>query len=414
METSYGHLTYCTNIHAGETWKDHFAQLREHIPAIKQKVAPDKAFGIGLRLSDVASRELANGSNLSAFRQWLTENNVYVFTMNGFPYGSFHRTKVKDYVHTPDWLSNDRVQYTIRLAQLLSELLPAGIEGGISTSPLSYRFWHNQQHLEPVLKQATQNLLEVLDILIQIRQFSGKLIHIDIEPEPDGLLGDGTEFLNWYLHHLLHDGIPYICQKFGCSKSEAESHIKLHIQLCYDICHFAVCYEDHAAMIKKFQSHGIRIGKIQISAALKAGIAANPADRGPVLDAFRQFNESTYLHQVVARYANGTLKRYPDMPDALTDSANPEVREWRAHYHVPIFIENYGILHATQQDIGEILRMHCENTFTRHLEIETYTWEVLPEEIRLPLADSIIREIEWVVGLLENNNSGSTNSDVYA
>ncbi|MBS1750400.1 MAG: metabolite traffic protein EboE [Bacteroidetes bacterium] len=402
METSYGLLTYCTNIHAGETWKDHFTQLKEHIPFIKQKVAPYKSFGIGLRLSDMASRELTSGSNLTIFRQWLTENNAFVFTMNGFPYGSFHRTKVKDYVHTPDWLSNDRVQYTIRLAQLLAELLPAGIDGGISTSPLSYRFWHNQQYLEPVLKQATQNILVVLDMLIQIRQYTGKLIHIDIEPEPDGLLGDGTEFLNWYLQHLLPDGISYICQKFGCSKEEAESHIKMHIQLCYDICHFAVCYEDHESMIKKFQSHGIRTGKIQISAALKADIAADPADREPVLNAFRQFNESTYLHQVIAKYGNGELKRYPDMPDALQDADNPDVREWRAHYHVPVFLENYGILHATRKDIEKVLHIHCNNAFTHHLEIETYTWEVLPEAIRLPLSDSIVREIEWVNGLLKN------------
>lgn len=404
METSYGHLTYCTNILPGETWTDHFTQLREHIPVIRQEVAPGKAFGIGLRLSDVASRELAAGTNLSDFRQWLTENNAYVFTMNGFPYGSFHRTKVKDYVHAPDWLSRDRAQYTIRLAGILSELLPAGMDGGISTSPLSYRFWHNQQHLEPVFRQATQNILDVLDMLIQIRQSTGKLIHIDIEPEPDGLLGDGAEFLNWYLDCLLPEGIPFVCQKFGCTKEEAELHIKLHIQLCYDVCHFAVCYEDHAAMIKKFRSHGIRTGKIQISAALKAGIAAGIADREPVLDAFRRFNESTYLHQVVARYADGALKRYADMPDALADAANPQVREWRAHYHVPIFIENYGILDATQQDIEKVLQIHCTNPFTRHLEIETYTWEVLPEDIRLPLADSIIREMQWVTGLLATHD----------
>ena len=403
METPYGHLTYCTNIHAGETWADHFAQLRTHIPVIWQQVAPGKAFGIGLRLSDVASRELAAGTNLSGFRQWLTENNAYVFTMNGFPYGSFHRTKVKDYVHMPDWLSGDRVQYTIRLARILVELLPAGMEGGISTSPLSYRFWHNEEQLETVIKHATHNILDVLDMLIQIRQSTGKLIHIDIEPEPDGLLGDGAEFLNWYIHYLLPEGIPYVSKKFGCSESEAEAHIRMHIQLCYDVCHFAVCYEDHAAMIKKFQSYGIRTGKIQISAALKAGIATSIEARKPVLDAFRQFNESTYLHQVVAKYAGGELKRYADMPDALADAANPQVREWRAHFHVPIFIENYGILDATRADIEKVLQIHCASPFTRHLEIETYTWEVLPEDIRLPLADSIVREIQWVTGLLGNS-----------
>ena len=89
------------------------------------------------------------------------------------------------------------------------------------------------------------------------------------------------------------------------------------------------------------------------------------------------------------------------MPDALLDADNPDVREWRAHYHVPVFLENYGILHATRGDIEEVLRIHCNNSFTHHLEIETYTWEVLPQAIRLPLSDSIVREIEWVTGLLE-------------
>ena len=401
MQTAHGHLTYCSNIHAGESWDDHFKQLQEHIPAIKNQVSPGNPFGIGLRLSNMASVELIKEKNLEIFQQWLRDNDCYVFTMNGFPYGGFHRTAVKDKVHAPDWTTAEREAYTIRLAQILVVLLPDGMDGGISTSPLSYRFWHTTEQLPGVFEKSTLHLLAVVDQLIQIKQSTGKSIHIDIEPEPDGLLGEGKEFINWYTQYLLPLGIPYIAKLFGCSDDIAAFHIKEHIQLCYDVCHFAICYEDHAAMIKQIQELGIKTGKIQISAALKAELPAELEKRAPVIEAFSRFNEPTYLHQVVAMQQNGKLKRYADMPDALPDAYNTEVTEWRAHFHVPLFVEGYGVLQCTQQDIEQVLSIHQQQPFTAHLEIETYTWEVLPDDKRLPLTQSIVREMQWVMALLK-------------
>lgn len=400
MQTAHGHLTYCSNIHAGESWDDHFKQLKEHIPAVKKQVSPDKPFGIGLRLSNMASIELLEGKNIGLFQQWLHDNDCYVFTMNGFPYGGFHHTAVKDKVHAPDWTTAEREAYTIRLAQILSVLLPDGMDGGISTSPLSYRFWHTTEQMPAVFEKSTLHLLAVLDQLIQIKQSTGKSIHVDIEPEPDGLLGEGKEFTDWYIQYLLPLGIPYIAKLFGCSDDIAAFHIKEHIQLCYDICHFAICYEDHAEMIKQIQKLGIKTGKIQISAALKAELPAEPEKRAPVIESFERFNEPTYLHQVVAMQKNGALKRYADMPDALADADNTEVTEWRAHFHVPLFVEGYGVLQCTQKDIAQVLSIHRQQPFTAHLEIETYTWEVLPDDKRLPLTQSIVREMQWVMGLL--------------
>jgi hypothetical protein len=402
MLTKIGHLTYCSNIHAGENWNDHFAKLQENIPVIKQKLSPDQPFGIGLRLSAIASAELQQEKTLQDFRNWLNSNQCYVFTMNGFPYGGFHFTKVKDQVHAPDWTSADRVHYTIRLARILSILLPGGMEGGISTSPLSYRFWHKKEALHAVFETSTLNLLQVVEQLIEIKTNTGKLIHIDIEPEPDGLLGESNEFLEWYTQYLLPIGIPYLKDKFDYSEQQAEEVIKQHIQLCYDVCHFAVCYEDHAIAIERIKSLGIRTGKIQISAALKAGMPSEMQQRKKVSEAFSRFNEPVYLHQVVAMQKNGQLKRYADMPDALADAENPEVVSWRSHYHVPLFIENYGVLQSTQQDIREVLIIHQSEPFTSHLEVETYTWEVLPDEMKLPISDSIIREMTWVVRLLND------------
>src|ERR1700712_4024696 len=141
MKTNSGHLTYCTNIHSGETWADHFQALQLNFPGIKAKLSPDKPMGLGLRLSNVASLDLIKKENLIIFKQWLAENDTYVFTMNGFPYGNFHQTRVKDQVHAPDWTTTDRLNYTLRLFEILIQLLPEGMDGGISTSPLSYRYW---------------------------------------------------------------------------------------------------------------------------------------------------------------------------------------------------------------------------------------------------------------------------------
>ena len=404
MKTSYGHLSYCTNIHAGERWAEHFESLQKHIPVIKQKVSPDNTFGIGLRLSNIASLELYKEENLLAFQKWLSENNCYVFTMNGFPYGSFHQTKVKDHVHTPDWTTADRVNYTIRLAQILSALLPEALQGGISTSPLSYKHWHKEAEVSSVFKTATLHVLQVAEQLIKINKATGKLIHINIEPEPDGLLETGTEFLEWYRQFLLPLGIPFIQQKFGCSKEEAESLIKDHVQLCYDVCHFAVGYEDHASVINTLKQEGIKTGKIQISAAIKAKLPPDLQGRKPVIDAFNNYNESTYLHQVIALQHTGEVLRYPDLPEALKDADNLTVVEWRAHFHVPIFANDFGALQSTQQDIKEVIAIQRKQPFTTHLEIETYTWEVLPDALKLPIGESIIRELEWVINLLDQND----------
>ncbi|MBL7734943.1 MAG: metabolite traffic protein EboE [Chitinophagaceae bacterium] len=402
MQTPYGHLTYCTNIHAGETWADHFDQLQRHIPNIKKKLSPDKPFGIGLRLANAASLELRKEQNLGAFRLWLQDQNAYVFTMNGFPYGGFHHEQVKDRVHQPDWTTAGRVSYTIRLAQILAALLPPDMEGGISTSPLSYRLWHDPEQWDKIFETATLNLLQVVENLVQIKKTTGKSIHIDIEPEPDGLLESGPEFIAWYTDWLLPLGSAYLQEKFGYDPEQAEETLKAHVQLCYDVCHFAVGYEDHGSVIRQLQTLGIKTGKIQISAALKADIPEDMVKRQRVMDAFKAFDEPVYLHQVVAKQKGGRLKRYADMPLALADAQQPSVAEWRAHYHVPIFLRDYGVLTSTQEDIVKTLDIQRQLPFTTHLEIETYTWEVLPDEIKAPLDASITREMQWVIGLLNH------------
>lgn len=395
MQTKYGHLTYCTNIHSGESWGEHFAALKEFIPRIKEAVSTDQPFGIGLRLSNRASLDLEVEQELDQFQKWLMENDCYVFTLNGFPFGGFHRVTVKDDVHTPDWTTKQRVDYTKRLFNILAQLVPNTMNGGISTSPLSYKHWHGEDKKEKVFTSATHHILEVVKHLIELKNKTGQSLHLDIEPEPDGLLESGAEFIDWYQKYLLAEGLHFLKEHFNYTVAEAEAAIKEHIQLCYDICHFAVGYEDHEQVIQQLNSLGIKTGKIQISAALKAALTEGES-RKSVIEAFTKFNESTYLHQVVARQHNGGYIRYPDLPQALADASNPNSVEWRSHFHVPLFIKEYGTLQSTQDDITTVLNLHKHAPFTSHLEIETYTWEVLPDKLKLHLDESIVRELLWV------------------
>jgi hypothetical protein len=402
MKLESGHLSYCTNIHSGESWKDHFEAIKNNFPGIKKQVSPDLAMGIGLRLSNSASTELLHPDEIQGFKTWLNDNDAYVFTMNGFPYGDFHHAIVKDQVHAPDWTSEARLEYTIRLFKILAELLPEGMEGGISTSPLSYRHWFPTKELsEEAKKTATQNIILVAEELFRLKISSGIRMHLDIEPEPDGMLETGAEFIAWYENMLIPMAKLILTDSLKISDSEAEECIKEHICLCYDVCHFAIGYEQHSEILEQLDKKGIRIGKIQISAALKADMPEDANSRVSIAEAFSKYNESTYLHQVVARNIDSSLIRYRDLPEALNDSLNPMVKEWRAHFHVPVFAEDLGLLRSTQLDIVEILNIQKSKLFTDHLEVETYTWEVLPDSLKMPIDQSIIRELKWVKDILE-------------
>ena len=401
MKLASGHLSYCTNIHSGESWKDHFNALKINFPGIKEQVCGDQAMGIGLRLSNSASVDIQGDEELKEFKEWLAANNAYVFTMNGFPYGDFHHAVVKDQVHAPDWTSKERLDYTLRLFRILAELLPEGIEGGISTSPLSYRFWFpEKEDFQNAVLLATQNVIGVAEELFRIRQKLGVKMHLDIEPEPDGILESAAEFIDWFENVLLPLSKQILPDRLNISSKEAEVLIKEHICLCYDVCHFAIGYESHSKVIELLENKGIKVGKIQISAALKADLPAKPELRSGIAAAFENFNEPTYLHQVVARKEDGQFLRYRDLPEALSDVTNPLVKEWRAHFHVPVFVKELGLLQSTQEDIFEVLQIQKNRPITDHMEVETYTWEVLPDALKVPIDQSIIRELNWVKKLL--------------
>ncbi len=390
-------ITYCTNIHPGQDWGTTFESLKHHVPQIKKALCPEAPFGLGLRLSNKASEELALGERLHEFQDWLRREEVYVFTMNGFPYGNFHDERVKDEVHAPDWTTNERLEYTKRLFDQLAALLPGGMQGGISTSPISYKHWHTtKEATDKAFRQGAEHMLAVVVHLHELEQNSGVQLHLDIEPEPDGLLENTEEVLFFFKEYLLPMGREALSHGLGLTPLQAEAVVKRYLTVCYDVCHFALAYEEPKKTFDELAMAGIRVGKVQVSAALK--IILKEGDTNAIWETLEEFNEPTYLHQVTA-LENGNVITYPDLPVVL--KGRHDHNELRAHFHVPIFLEAYGALYSTQDHILKALAYVKENPVAEHLEVETYTWDVLPKDLKEDLTKSIIREMQWLKEKME-------------
>ncbi|MCU0567020.1 MAG: metabolite traffic protein EboE [Oculatellaceae cyanobacterium Prado106] len=400
------HLTYCSNVHPGETWAEVFENLQQYVLPLKAQIAPTASFGIGLRLSHQAAEQLLQDNHLAAFHSWLQQHQLYVFTLNGFPYGGFHQQVVKDRVYAPDWTERSRLDYTLNLANILASILPDDIDGGISTVPLSYKPWYpTVMGRETALKQCCIQLAIAVEHLMQIQAITGKIIHLDLEPEPDGLIENTAEVIDFFENWLLPIAGGYLAERLNIPPAAAEIELLTHICLCYDVCHFAVAYESPGFVFRQLQAAGIQIGKIQISAALKVQVP----HRADSWDAFQRqlspFAESTYLHQVVERCPGNQFHHYRDLSDALAQQSPLPGCEWRIHFHVPIFESEYGgsgdrPFQSTQSDILETFQALSYYAHCNHLEIETYTWEVLPTALKTDLLTSLQREYEWAIAHL--------------
>ncbi|WP_223284892.1 metabolite traffic protein EboE [Hymenobacter qilianensis] len=273
----------------------------------------------------------------------------------------------------------------------------------MSTSPLSYKPWlaGDAPQTQVVLQRSTQHLAELVEELVRVRAQTGRLIHLDIEPEPDGLLETSTEFIDYYETYLLPQVSGHLQATLGLSQQRAVQAVYDSVQLCYDVCHFALAYEEPAAVLEQLATKKIKVGRVQISAALKADLPPSSEDRHALAQQFSTFAESTYLHQVLVRNRDNSITQYPDLPAALPHILDAQATEWRSHFHVPVFLERYNLLQSTQPEIQKIIRLLAAQHFTAYLEVETYTWEVLPPEIKQDLVSSIERELSWVKQNLE-------------
>lgn len=385
------HLTYCTNIHAGESWPDIRASLDAHVPDIKAAVAPDRSLGIGLRLSGEAAATARRPEQLAAFRAQLDALGAYVFTINAFPFGPFHGVRVKEQVYLPDWRSAERVAFTADSAAVLAAILPDGIDGSISTVPGAFKA---NGRADGAVAAMTAGMLTAVADLVAIERRTGKRIALALEPEPCCFLETVDESIAFFENELLKpDALDLLAARTGESRATAETLLRRHLGICYDVCHGSVEYEDPVAALDRLLDAGISVPKIQLSAAMRI-----PAITPELIKAAMRYDDGVYLHQTIVRGASG-LTRYVDLPDAVAAYKDGIAGgEWRIHCHVPLFLADLGEIGSTRADLVATLAALRQKTRSSHLEVETYTWDVLPEGLRTgSKAADIPREMAFCI-----------------
>lgn len=348
--------------------------LQSRVLAVRDLVCGGEPFGIGLRLSAVAAAELLEGDKLATFKTWLDETNTYIFTINGFPYGSFHGARVKERVFQPDWTERARLDYTKNLFRILAVIARPDTGASVSTLPGSHKTFHADESL------IRRNLIELAGWLENLAAETGHDFHLGLEPEPLGHFENTVETLAFF-------------ERLHADVSDPDV-IRRRIGVNYDACHFALQYDEARASLDALTAAGIRISKIHLSSAL----AFDPRDTAAV-DAIRAFDEPVYFHQVLLRDTHGSIHRFIDLPEFLTSyHASPDFLEARVHFHIPLDAEPAPPLRSTRGHARAVLKWRAENPdVCRHYEIETYTWAVLPENLRRPMEEQIAGEFRWVL-----------------
>lgn len=347
-----------------------------------------QAFGAplaaGLWLSQPVIAELmAHPSQIGRLQETLAAGKLVTYTLNAFPYGDFHSERVKEQVYLPDWTHPARLEYTLNCARVLCQLLPMGIEGTLSTVPLGFKALSDRPDFQA---DCIANLICLARSLDEIHDDTGQVIRLAIEPEPLCVLETTGETVQFFAN-----------LRAAAIAAGAREVVERHVGVCYDVCHQAVEFEDVAASVHQLEDVGIRINKVHITCAIEL-----PPTR-EALEALMQYVEPRYLHQTFARSREGRIARIPDLNrehcvNPPADFADADL--WRVHYHVPVDAEAIGPLRTTRGDLQKALEQVQKLTYAPHLEVETYTWGVLPSGEKPDLVTGLTRELQATRTLL--------------
>ncbi len=390
-----GHLTYSTLVHPADDWKQLWDSLVTYLPRVKERFARNRAFGVCIRLSASTAQTLAGrAAEREKLKKFLGDNDMYIYTANAFPYGAFKGTVVKEQVYEPDWRSEERTRYTINVADVLADVCPKGIAPSIQSAPLGFK---PRVTADAVVASYTDHVLRVVAHLIELEARTGRRVQLALEPEPFCFLETTDETIDYFTHHLYSGtAAEKLAGLAHLPISEAHDALRRHLGIVFDICHQAVEYEDISQALQKLVDAGIPIFKLQEAAALHV-----PEVTPSAVEALKRYAKTIYLTQTLEK-KDGKLNRFLNMDDAIAAYEKaPGPREWRIHIHVPVFLDDLGPFRTTRFAIEDALRFHKKKPLSRQLEIETYTWDVLPENLKTgDIVDYVCRELDWVRGRL--------------
>jgi hypothetical protein len=386
-----GHLTYSTLVHPGDTWDEMWDSLTRYVPAVKERVAPDERFGVSLRLSGKsAERLVGDAAERAKLKAFLADNDMYLYTVNAFPHGPFKNQRIKEQVYEPDWRTDTRAQYTMDVATILAEVAGEGVDPSIQSAPLGFK---PRVTGDDVVDSYTSQVLRVVAHMVDLEERTGRTVTLALEPEPHCFLETTDEAIAYFTNHLYAEtSVETLAKATGLSASQAATALRKHLGVVFDICHQAVEYENISQSLQKLVDAGVPIFKLQEAAALQV-----PEVTQELVDALRQFADTVYLTQTV-ELKDGKLSRFLNLEDAFEAwEKDPGPREWRTHFHVPVFLAELGAFRTTRFAIEDALRFHKANPVSAQLEIETYTWDVLPDHLKTgDIVDYVVRELEWV------------------
>ena len=390
-----GHLTYSTLVHPGDTWDEMWDSLTRYVPAVKRRFSPDKRFGVSLRLSGKSAETLtADPEERAKLKQFLADNDMYLFTVNAFPHGPFKGKPVKELVYEPDWRSDERANYTMMVADILAEVAPEGVAPSIQSPPCGFK---PRVTGSDVVDAYTRQVLKTVAHLVKLEERTGRRVTLALEPEPSCFMELTSEVVDYFTRHLYADSAAAtVAKATGLSAKQAHDALRRHLGTVFDICHQAVEDENIADALKSLKDAGIPVFKLQAAAAVRI-----PEVTRDIVNALKAYDDPVYLHQTI-EHKDGKSRQFIDLPQAFAAfEQDPGPREWRIHFHVPVFLEDLGDFKTTRPAIEEALRVHKADPVSDQVEIETYTWDVLPDHLKTgDITDYVVNELEWVKGEL--------------
>jgi hypothetical protein len=394
----YGHLTYSTLVHPGDTWEEMWASLTNYVPKVKARVCPDKPFGVSLRISNSSAETLINSpEERNKLKTFLADNDLYLYTVNAFVFGPFKNQIVKEKVYEPDWRTEERLRYSMNVADILAEVGAPSVNPSIQSPPLGFK---PRVTDASVVEAYAHNVRRMAAHLHRLRERTGRTITLALEPEPYCYLETTAETVEFFTKVLRSEqSLQALGTDLGISAEEARVVLRRHIGTVYDICHQAVEFEDISASLQSLVDNDVPVFKLQEAAAMQM-----PDVTADTVEALRKWSDSVYLTQTIER-RNGKLTRFLNLEDAFAAFEKDPTghREWRTHYHVPVFLESLGDhFKTTRFAIAEALAFHKANPLSSQLEIETYTWDVLPAHLKTgDIVDYVTLELEWVQSQLK-------------
>jgi len=391
-----GHLTYSTLVHASDNWDQLWASVQTYLPQVKARMAPHEKFGVCLRTSAPSAALLsAEPAKRATLKQFFADQDLYLYTANAFVYGVFKRQVIKEEVYEPDWRTRERREYTKQVADLLADLAPEGVNPSIQTAPLGFK---PRVTGADVVEAYTANVIDVVRHLIELEKKTGKVVTLGLEPEPRCYLETTDEAIAYFQAHLFS---PQTAERLataaGIHAADAAAAMRKHTGVVFDIGHQAVGYEDIPVSLHKLVEAGVAIVKLQEAAAVYM-----PDVTQKTVDALQAFAKTIYLSQTCQK-KDGKTTWFLNLEDAFEAwQKDPGPREWRTHFHVPVFLDDLGAFGTTRFALEQALAVHKKTPLSTHLEIETYTWDVLPSHLKTgDIVDYVCRELDWVKGQLQ-------------